>query len=149
MLIAAGLAVLALAGAAGWLRRRYVAVRVTGGSMHPALRPGDRVLARRTRPGAVRTGDVVVIARPSSPGAEEAAWLVKRVAAMPGDRVPPDSLPAGLAVSGRVPAGKVIVLGDARDNSRDSRHYGYLDAATILGVVRMRGRSGTGVAGSA
>jgi signal peptidase I len=35
-----------------------------------------------------------------------------------------------------VPAGQVFVLGDNRDHSKDSRHFGGVPAANILGVVR-------------
>ncbi len=43
-------------------------------SMLPLLRPGDRVVVRRTAPGAVRVGDVIVVGRGSG-------WIVHRVIA--------------------------------------------------------------------
>ena len=51
-------------------------VRVTGPSMSPTVRSGDRLLARRVRrPGAVRPGDVVLARFPSRPE----LLVVKRV----------------------------------------------------------------------
>ena len=54
----------------------WVLVRVSGPSMSPTVRAGDRLLARRVRPGApVRTGDVVLARFPSRPE----LLVVKRV----------------------------------------------------------------------
>ena len=48
-------------GAAVPLRSAWVQARVTGPSMVPTVRSGDRLLVRRVRPGsAVRPGDVVL-----------------------------------------------------------------------------------------
>jgi signal peptidase I len=57
------------------LRSAWVPVRVTGPSMSPTVRHGDRLLARRVRPGAVRPGDVVLARFPSRPE----LLVVKRV----------------------------------------------------------------------
>jgi nickel-type superoxide dismutase maturation protease len=56
--------------------------RVTGPSMSPTVRHGDRLLVRRVRPGsAVRPGDVVLARFPSRPE----LLVVKRVRrAVPG-----------------------------------------------------------------
>jgi nickel-type superoxide dismutase maturation protease len=56
--------------------------RVSGPSMSPTVRSGDRLLVRRvTSPDAVRSGDVVVARFPSRPD----LLVVKRVRrAMPG-----------------------------------------------------------------
>jgi signal peptidase I len=34
-----------------------------------------------------------------------------------------------------VPAGSLVVLGDNADESYDSRHFGYVRASSVLGVV--------------
>jgi signal peptidase I len=106
---------IALSAIFGMLRRRYVFATVDGLSMTPTLMPGDRLLVRRTGIRQVRRGQIVVVLDPARPS----AWAVKRVAAVYGD--PPSGL---------------YVLGDNTQDSRDSRHYGYLTAGALLGVVR-------------
>jgi signal peptidase I len=116
------------------LRRTYVVITVNGDSMSPTYRPGDRVLVRRAR--VVRRGQCVVFAEePTGPPHD---WVLKRVAAAPGDSVPRD-LPALRAVTGaRVPAGHLVVLGDNPAQSYDSRHHGYVTLERLLGVVSRR-----------
>lgn len=48
------------------MRRPLTTVQVAGGSMLPALRPGDCLVVRRG--GRVRPGDVVVARFPARPG---------------------------------------------------------------------------------
>jgi len=84
-------------------------VTVRGPSMAPALRSGDRVLARRVRPpGRVRSGAVVLVAWASRPD----VLAVKRVV--------------------RPVEGGCWVEGDNPYASDDSRTYG---AAVVLAVV--------------
>jgi nickel-type superoxide dismutase maturation protease len=74
MLVAAGVA---------WACLRWKPSRllIEGGSMAPALAPGDWALAVPARHAKV--GEVVVVEHPGRPGYE----MVKRLAAGPGDRV--------------------------------------------------------------
>ncbi|MFI7639822.1 S26 family signal peptidase [Nonomuraea sp. NPDC049400] len=139
----AALAVAGLALTLVWLRRRYLVVTVEGESMLPAYRPGERVLVRRTPPGSVQAGQVVVLAN-TPPGGRSgephpsvsSRWIIKRVAAVPGDPIPRDTVPALRTAPGtRVPDGRLVVLGDNPDRSHDSRHAGYLAADRLFGVV--------------
>jgi signal peptidase I len=115
-----------------WFRRHYTAVTVCGLSMQPTLYDGDRVLVRRVPPARLHVGDVVV-ARPDRLRSGGVRWLVKRVAALPGDPVPE-------SVSGRVdrtavPDGALILLGDNAAASWDSRTLGLFDIVLLLGRV--------------
>ncbi|MGH8904791.1 MAG: nickel-type superoxide dismutase maturation protease, partial [Egibacteraceae bacterium] len=83
-------------------------VTVTGLSMAPALLPGDRLLVLRTR--RVRVGDTVVVRDPRDPSFE----VVKRVTALSPD-------------------GAVTVRGDHAAASTDSRTYGPVPPALIVG----------------
>lgn len=117
---------LALAGAAVVLvRRTWLVVTVRGGSMLPALREGDVLLASRVRRARVR--DVVVLADPYGEG-----LLVKRVAALAGDPWPG---------AGRVPPRTVVVLGD--NGGLDSRMFGPVPLDRLRGVVVRRVRHAT------
>ncbi|KAA9376051.1 S26 family signal peptidase [Microbispora cellulosiformans] len=144
---------LAVAAGVAAARRRLVVIRVAGTSMVPTYQPGDRVLIRRGGRAALRRGQVVVFRRlppdntdlpdntglPNSTGRpavlRETSWLIKRIAAVPGDAVP-DQVAAGVhaAPGESVPAGRLVVLGDG-PVSNDSRHWGYLPMDEVLGVV--------------
>jgi len=92
-------------------------LRVTGESMVPTLLPGDRVLvAGGLGPLRVpiRPGDLVAVTDPRQPD----RVVVKRVAA--------------------VASGRVEVRGDNEAASTDSRHFGPVDAATVVGRVIYR-----------
>jgi signal peptidase I len=140
----AGIATLA-AVAAVVARRRLVIVAISGPSMQPALRTGDRVLVRRSAIGSLWRGQIVVIEKPgtglcwdtSPPGwpSGDREWLIKRVAALPGDRCP-DAIRARLpGVEVFVPGGHLAVLGDNAPWSLDSRAFGYVAADRLLGVM--------------
>ena len=108
-------------------------VSVKGLSMAPTLLPGDHLLVRPVR--RLRRGDMVVVRDPDA----AQRWVVKRVAALPGESV---------TVAGRVlTAGDgLIVLGDNPEVSTDSRAYGPVPAADVHGRAWYRyapaGRAG-------
>ena len=158
-----------IAVARGSLADHYV---VPTGSMEPTLMPGDRVLVDKTAYGwrlpytgieldgdaPPRRGDVVIFDSP-----EDGTRLVKRVVAVPGDRVavrgghlvvngeplsPPgrpevERFPGGeihlsLVHGGgpdlaplEIPPGKLLMMGDARGNSRDGRFFGLVDEQAV------------------
>lgn len=135
------------------VRRLVVVVDVQGPSMEPTLYEGDRVLVRRAPLTAVRTGDLVVVARPHSHEfATPGPWVIKRVAATAGERIPP-VIRRGWAeneidfAGAFVPAGRLLLLGDNPARSGDSRHWGFTAGDAVLGVVtrpmraRARGRA--------
>lgn len=134
-----------IAGAV-WMRRRLVVVAVSGSSMAPTYEPGSRVLVRRRRPDRLRRGDVVVVERPA-PGRGWSdlppldnrltgrEWIIKRLAALPGDGVP-QSVRSAVG-TGHVPPRSLVLLGD-NPVSADSRLWGFFPSDRLLGVVVLR-----------
>lgn len=100
--------VLLLAG-----RGRVRRIEVSGPSMIPTLAPGDRLLVVPP-PRPLRRGDLVALRDPEVPR----RLLVKRVES--------------------VTAAGVHVRGDNRGASRDSRDFGAVPPAAILGVAVYR-----------
>lgn len=132
---------------------------VTGASMEPALRESETVIVSRWHYGPrlpfarsyclrwrpVRRGDIVLVRHPGS--GEE---IIKRCAAPAGTayRLAEDTLRIGeeayrispgarsdLEQHRRVPEEKVFLIGDNAPVSRDSRDYGFVDAASVEGKV--------------
>ncbi len=124
------------------IRSRYFVVKVIGSSMEPTYGAGQKVIAHRVSAVRIRRGDVVVIrddevaggaaAPRAGRGASSVPCLIKRVAACPGEAVPP--MVPGIA-DRVVPAGKVLLLGDNAEASHDSRVHGYYSLPQILGRV--------------
>jgi len=143
MLVILGLAV-ALGAAIYHLRRRYLGVTVVGHSMLPTLHHGQRLLARRWRPGGasyrrLRRAEVIVFVPPAPDGPRfesDVGYRVKRVFAIAGDPAP-SWLPtlADASASSVVPPHTVVVLGD-NPRSEDSRTYGWVAEASIIGLVQ-------------
>jgi signal peptidase I len=131
---------------------------VLSDSMEPTLKPGDWLLVDKLCyiGGDPERGDIVVFNAPLEPGHE----YVKRVAAVPGDRVQiedcrlilngvlleepylsPDSYDRAPGVTEKnpfaestvIPEGRYLVLGDNRPSSKDSRSWGLLAREEIIG----------------
>ncbi len=134
-------------------------------SMASTLVENDRVLVNKLSYsfGDVDRGDVVVFERPANMATSEIKDLIKRVVALPGERVSiidgtvridgrPLSEPytegvteakvgcgngrtAGIETEAglEIPAGHVLVMGDNRANSDDGRCFGPIDTDLIVG----------------
>jgi signal peptidase I len=130
----------AVVAAIGAVRWRYCLVTVRGPSMEPVLADGDRLLVRRCGIRGLRRGRLVIFSEPGLArrrpvwltGAAQNVWVIKRVAALPGDLVPSAVRPAA---GGRevVPTGAIVALGGTT-GSRDSRQWGFIPASHIFGV---------------
>ncbi len=104
-------------------------------SMAPTFLDGDRLLVdpgayRRRRPGR---GEVVVLRDPE----DRRRLLIKRVAAVAGDPTPPPVPPGDEET---VAPGHVYVLSDRREGTRDSRRFGAVPLALLVGLVWFRYR---------
>jgi signal peptidase I len=145
----AAVAAAAAVAAIALLRFSFLISTVTGSSMAPSFVPGDRVLIRRSARRILQVGSVVLLPEPGAPSQarlrgvpaargtaalNRRSWVIKRVAALPGDAVPAAVRDAvgGVRV---VPPGMLVVLGDNGAQSADSRLWGFLRADDVLGVV--------------
>jgi signal peptidase I len=133
----------------------FQVARVEGQSMAPTLEDQDRLIVNKFayRIGEPRRGDIVMLYYPLNPEKS----FVKRVIAEEGDQV--------RVVDGRVfrndvpmddafvpseyrshddwgpqvvPEGYYFVMGDHRNNSSDSRHWGFVPKKYIIGKVQLR-----------
>lgn len=153
----------------------FQSYQVDGQSMETTLSHNDRLLVWKVpkswsritgNPYIPQRGDVVVFVDKElgSFGQDTSKQLVKRVIALPGERVtvkdgkvyvynkenpegfvPDDTLPYGEAIQETigekdvtVPEGSLYVLGDNRANSLDSRSFGPIDANDVVGKLVMR-----------
>jgi signal peptidase I len=133
----------------------FQVARVEGQSMAPTLADQDRLIVNKLayRLGEPNVGDIVMLYYPLNPNKS----FVKRVIAEEGDQVrvvdgrvyrndvPMDDafVPAeyrshddwGPQV---VPEGYYFGMGDHRNNSSDSRHWGFVPKKYIIGKVQLR-----------
>jgi signal peptidase I len=129
--------------------------RVEGQSMAPTLEDQDRLVVNKLvyRIGEPRRGDIVMLYYPLNPDKS----FVKRVIAEEGDtvrivdgRVYVNDIPLKddyVAPDYRshddwgpqvIPEGYYFVMGDHRNNSSDSRHWGMVPKKYIIGKVQLR-----------
>ncbi|MFI6496620.1 S26 family signal peptidase [Nonomuraea typhae] len=144
------------AGALLWVRHAYVVVTVQGESMEPTYHAGERVLARQGRLHQISSSDVVILlgvdsaldqprqGLPNTSRKKRAkhgtrTYLIKRVLAAPGDRVPREQVPTLRdSPHSLVPPGRVVLLGDNAATSYDSREHGYFSLENVIGRVVRR-----------
>ncbi len=122
-------------------------IRVESISMVPTLHPGDFVIVNKLgyRLGEPAQGEIIVFRLPRDPSQR----YIKRVIGVPGDVVsirggnvfingqqlvePYVSVTTSRGGNWEVPAGSYFVMGDNRNNSSDSRAWGYVPAENIIG----------------
>jgi signal peptidase I len=133
----------------------FQVARVEGQSMAPTLADQDRLIVNKLayRLGSPRRGDIVMLLYPSDPDKS----FVKRVIAeetdtvkiedgrvyvnnipladsyVPAEYRSHDDFPAKI-----IPDGYYFVMGDHRNNSSDSRHWGEVPKKYITGRVQLR-----------
>ena len=126
-------------------------------SMVPTLVPRDRILVNKFvyHLSPVRRGDIVVFQPPdNATSGHDAKDFIKRVVGLPGDSVEvrkydgvyindhrlkepyitqEDQIPRADYGPTTVPRGRLLVFGDNRNNSNDSRSWGFLPMQRIAG----------------
>jgi signal peptidase I len=133
----------------------FQVARVEGQSMAPTLEDQDRLIVNKLvyRIGEPRRGDIVMLYYPLNPDKS----FVKRVIAEEGDTVrivdgrvyvndvplDDDYVPAQYRSHDEwgpqvIPEGYYFVMGDHRNNSSDSRHWGMVPKRYIIGKVQLR-----------
>ena len=133
----------------------FQVARVEGMSMAPTLEDQDRLIVNKLiyRISSPRKGDIVMLYYPVNPDKS----FVKRVIAEEGDlvrivdgRVYVNDIPLRddyVAAEYRshddwgpqvIPEGYDFVMGDHRNNSSDSRHWGMVPKRYIIGKVQLR-----------
>jgi signal peptidase I len=133
----------------------FQVARVEGQSMAPTLADQDRLIVNKLayRMGEPRRGDIVMLYYPLNPDKS----FVKRVIAEEGDQVrivdgrvfvndvpmqddfvPPEYRSHDDFGPSVIPEGYYFVMGDHRNNSSDSRHWGFVPKKYIIGRVQLR-----------
>jgi signal peptidase I len=133
----------------------FQVARVEGQSMAPTLADQDRLIVNKFayRVGIPRRGDIVMLYYPINPDKS----FVKRVVAEEQDTVriidgrvyvndvpmddsfvPPEYRSHDDFGPQVVPEGYYFVMGDHRNNSSDSRHWGMVPKKYIIGKVQLR-----------
>ena len=133
----------------------FQVARVEGHSMAPTLADQDRLIVNKLayRIGEPHISDIVMLYYPNDPNKS----FVKRVIAEEGDQVrivdgkvyrndillddsfvPPDYRSHDDWGPQVIPEGYYFVMGDHRNNSSDSRHWGFVPKKYIIGKVQLR-----------
>lgn len=143
-----------------FLIRTFVvqAFKIPSGTMKPTLLVGDHLLVDKLpkTKDHIERGDIIVFPFPGDPSKH----FIKRVVGLPGDLIEirdkvvyinnnmlqedytihtdKNIIPAGVGPRDNlgpisVPQNSLFVLGDNRDNSLDSRYWGFIDISKVKG----------------
>ncbi|MHB1653105.1 MAG: signal peptidase I [Desulfitobacteriaceae bacterium] len=147
-----------IAFALSWALRTFVveARVIPTGSMLPTIQLQDRIIVDKfffKRFDEIRPGDIIVFRPP--PKAHATEDFIKRVIGLPGDKI--EIRNHITYVNGRaldepyilekskqnygpvvVPEGSLFVMGDNRNNSDDSRIWGFLPVQNVTGRALFR-----------
>jgi signal peptidase I len=112
-------------------------VRVDGFSMRPTLQDGEYILVNKLayKFSEPKRGDIIVFVFPVNPAED----LIKRIIGIPGDTVSVQdgvltvNAPPAYNGTWQVPEGNLFVLGDNRNDSRDSHQWGLLPLPNVIG----------------
>jgi signal peptidase I len=115
---------------AGYAQRNILMFgHIATSSMEPAVTPGDYVIFDNTagEKTSPKKGSIVLFRYPD----DRSKLYVKRLAGLPGD-----TLLIGTAAPVIVPHGTIFVLGDDREHAEDSRKFGPVPLADVIGKAR-------------
>jgi signal peptidase I len=122
-------------------------VRVDGFSMRPTLEDGEYILVNKLayKTGEAARGDIIVFIFPVNPQED----LIKRVIGLPGETIsihngvvsvngvpltePYIASPPAYDGDWVIPEGQLFVLGDNRNDSRDSHQWQFLPLENVIG----------------
>ena len=128
-------------------------IRVESISMQPTLFPGDYVIVNKLAyrfNSSPERGDVIVFRYPPDP---DTTPYIKRIIGLPGDQI--HIADGKVTVNGQVlieaylkvntniggdwnvPSGELFVMGDNRNNSSDSRKWGFVPLENIIGRAEL------------
>ena len=125
-----------LLGMSVFLYLNFTTVVVSGDSMEPTYRSGEKLLASRAYwlIGSIGPKDVVVIRDP----ARSDSYIIKRVLAVGGQQIDSENVPFDYLLSQGpfiVPEGHLYVIGDNKEVSEDSRRFGPVRSSDVIGKV--------------
>jgi signal peptidase I len=156
------LALMAISAAVNFSAERFLleGYRLPSGSMENTLLAGDMIIAKKCGYNSILPGELVIFGYPPNPGVlhikrcvargnqsveivDKKLYVDDQFMVMPphaqnrDERILPYSEEFGGLRDNMprvtVPEGKIFVLGDNRDNSLDSRFYGFVNSDLIIG----------------
>jgi signal peptidase I len=137
------------------------AFQIPSKSMAPSILKGDHIMVEKwfSKREGIHRGDIIIFPFPK----DETRSFIKRVVGLPGETleikkqtvfingqaldesyafhsdpvrseplVPRDDLDQII-----IPEGMLFVLGDNRENSQDSRYFGFIEVSKVMGKVKM------------